>query len=277
MLFAQVNNNVFAIIGGGGTMVVKPYLNHRFGIELFERLTDENSEEIISITYRGISGTLNQSNLIYKEGQRLSDTIEFDSIPTNIVLTLTDYIKDSFFDFIDFDNRDVKLEISNSFLIKQRINFNQLHKLFLKTDEILILRERKELTSFVQVADKKFVDDASPKLLMKELRDVMVYEFGSDRHRAKKFDIAFVHPSELPAFSESDRYVVTFTGDQVGVEIFNKNEIFKQGLKYLYDVLGERVSQHDFNKAMWKLFVLSYKSGKTKTAPLLKPIPCALT
>lgn len=277
VLFAQVNNNVFAIIGGGGTRVVKPYLNDRFGIELFERLTDENSEEIISITYRGISGTLNQSNLIYKEGQRLSDTIEFDSIPTNIVLTLTDYIKDSFFDFIDFDNRDVKLEISNSFLIKQRIDFNQLHKLFLKTDEILTRRERKELTSFVQVVDKKLVDYEYPKLLMKELRDVMIYEFGSDRSRNKKFDIDFVNPSKITDFYESERYVIKFKGEQVGTEVSNKNEIFKEGLKYLYNKLGEKVSQYDFDKAMWKLLVFSYKSNKPIKAPFFKHITCELS
>ncbi|CAM1346380.1 DUF6119 family protein [Tenacibaculum crassostreae] len=276
VLFAHVNNNVFAIIGGGGTRVVKPYLNDRFGIELFERLTEKNSEEIISITYRGISGTLNQSNLIYKEGQRLSDTLEFDSIPTNIVLSLTDYIKDSFFDFIDFEDRNIKLEISSSFFIKQRISFYELHNLFFRIDEILKNRNRLYLTSFVQVTDKKFEDDEYPKLLMKELRDVMVYEFGSDRKRVKKFDIDFVHPSKIKDYYESDKYVIKWKGDHKGIEVNDRSKIFKKGLKYIYDDLGEQVSQGDFNNSMWKLLVLCYKSGKVIKAPFFKYITCEL-
>ena len=276
VLFAHVNEKVFAVIGGGGARVVKPYLNDRFGIELFERLTDENSEEIISISYRGISGSLNQSNLIYKEGQRLSDTLEFDSIPTNIVLSLTDFIKDNFFEFIDFDDRDVKLEISSSFYIKQRIDFNNLHQIFIRIERILNDRKRVYLTSFVQVTDKKLVDNEYPKVLMKELRDVMIYEFGSDRGRTKKFDTDFVHPDKIKDFYESDRYVVKLKGEQKGVEVYDRNKVFLKGLKFLYDTLGEQVSQQDFNNSMWKLQVLCYRTGKQIKAPFFKYITCEL-
>ena len=75
VLFACIDNKIFAVIGGGGTMVIKAFQNHRFGLEFYEYLTTLD-EEIVSLTTRGISGTLTQSNRIFKEGQRLSDVLK---------------------------------------------------------------------------------------------------------------------------------------------------------------------------------------------------------
>jgi hypothetical protein len=87
VLFACVEDKIFAVIGGGGTMVIKSFQNYRFGLEFYEYLTTLD-EEIVSLTTRGISGTLTQSNRIFKEGQRLSDVLNCVNIPSSINLIL---------------------------------------------------------------------------------------------------------------------------------------------------------------------------------------------
>ena len=135
MLFACVEDKIFAVIGGGGTMVIKSFQNYRFGLEFYEYLTTLD-EEIVSLTTRGISGTLTQSNRIFKEGQRLSDVLNFVNIPSSINLILKDEIKDTYFDFIDFGNKNVQLEIASYFHIKHSRSFKELHQLFQRTNAV---------------------------------------------------------------------------------------------------------------------------------------------
>lgn len=276
VLFASTENSVYAIIGGGGSRVIKTFQNQRFGIELFEHITEED-EQIVSITSRGISGTLTQSNFIYREGQRLSDTLDFANIPTKIVLTLSEFIKDNYFNFIEFDNRDVKLEVGSYFHIKHRITFLNLHLLFFRIDEILINRDRKYLTSFIQIVDKELIDSEYPKILMKELRDEMVNKFRPDTNNNNKFDIDFIHPSKIQQFYECDKFEIKLKGDnKQGVIIENRKELFDECLNFIYLKKGINVTQNDFNSIVWQLQVICHKGKRNFRAPFFKYVTCEI-
>ena len=204
VLFASIKDNIFAIVGGGGSRVITPFRNQRFGLELYEHLT-QLDDEIVSITTRGISGTLTQDSRIFRNGQRISDTLNFTFIPSKIVLVLKDILKDSIFDFIDFGYKTIYLEISSYFNIKHRISFKELHNLFIKTDEILKTSNSNSLTSFIPIKEKSVDKDELIKLLFIKLRDDMINKFGQTRGvNPRKFDIDFIHPSNTNAFYECE-------------------------------------------------------------------------
>ncbi|QXP59718.1 DUF6119 family protein [Olleya sp. HaHaR_3_96] len=265
VLFACVEDKIFAVIGGGGTMVIKSFQNYRFGLEFYEYLTTLD-EEIISLTTRGISGTLTQSNRIFKEGQRLSDVLNFVNIPSSINLILNDEIKDTYFDFIDFGNKNVQLEITSYFHIKHSISFKELHQLFLRINEIMTTQKRRALTSFEEIKERGLTDDEFVKILMIELREDMLNRFSVARGTSpRKSDIDFVHPSKLKQFYECDRFEIKKKGQRKDFTIVNdRNKIYKAGLEFVFNQLDLNATQQDFNKIMWRLRVDGFKGNSKK-------------
>ena len=265
VLFACVEDKIFAVIGGGGTMVIKSFQNYRFGLEFYEYLTTLD-EEIISLTTRGISGTLTQSNRIFKEGQRLSDVLNFVNIPSSINLILKDEIKDTYFDFIDFGNKNVQLEIASYFHIKHSISFKELHQLFQRMNEIMNTQTRRALTSFEEIKERGLTDDEYVKTLMIELREDMLNRFSQTRGtNPRKSDIDFVHPSKLKQFYECDRFEIKKKGQRKDFTIVSdRNKIYKAGLKLVFNELGLNATQQDFNKIMWGLRVEGFKGNSKK-------------
>lgn len=77
VLFAVVDNYIFLFIGGTGIRAILRYINHRFGLELYEYMADPNEDIINFITTRGISGNLSQEKKVYAYGQKLGDTLNF--------------------------------------------------------------------------------------------------------------------------------------------------------------------------------------------------------
>ncbi|WP_339660029.1 DUF6119 family protein [Croceibacter atlanticus] len=265
VLFSCVEDKIFAVIGGGGTMVIKSFQNYRFGLEFYEYLTTLD-EEIISLTTRGISGTLTQSNRIFKEGQRLSDVLNFVNIPSSINLVLKDEIKDTYFDFIDFGDKNVQVEIASYFHIKHSISFAELHLLFKQMFSIMTTQTRRALTSFEEIKERGLTDDEFVKILLIELREDMLNRFSPTRGDSpRKSDIDFVHPSKIKQFYECDRFEIKKKGQRKDFVIVNdRNKIYKAGLEYVFSQLDLNATQQDFNKIMWGLRVDCFKGNSKK-------------
>lgn len=265
VLFACVEGRIFAVIGGGGTMVIKSFQNYRFGLEFYEYITTLD-EEIISLTTRGISGTLTQSNRIFKEGQRLSDVLNFVNIPSSINLILKKEIKDNYFEFIDFGNKNVQLEIASYFHIKHSISFAELHQLFIRIDMIMSVETRRPLTSFQEIKDRSLTDNEFVKILMVVLREDMLNMFSPTRGESpRKSDIDFVHPSKIKQFYECDRFEIKKKGQRNDFLIVNdRNKIYRAGLEFVFSQLNLNATQQDFNKVMWGLKVDGFKGNNKK-------------
>jgi|25_taG_2_1085351.scaffolds.fasta_scaffold00300_15 hypothetical protein len=265
VLFACIDDKIFAVIGGGGSMVIKKFQDHRFGLDFYEYLTTLD-EEIVSITTRGISGTLMQNNRIFKEGQRLSDVLNFVNIPTNINLVLKQEILDTYFPFINFGSKSVQLEISSYFRIKHKISFSELHQLFQTMNEVMNSQARRSLSSFIEIKDKKYTEDEFVRELLRRLRDDMFNSYSETRgENPLRFDIDFVHPSKTTQFYECDRFEIKTKGKNPdSIEVFDRNKIYQEGLRFVYNKLEQNATQYDFNKIMWGLKVNGYKGNDTK-------------
>jgi hypothetical protein len=278
VLFSIVNGNIFAIVGGGGIRVIKRYINHRFGLDFYEYLTDLK-EEIISISTRGISGKLTAKQETFREGQKLIDTLNFTNIPSKISLFLREDLKDDIFDFIDFNNNKVYLEICSYFNIKYKISFLTLHKLFIRMDEVLTTLDKKSLTSFIQVKDKNLCNSTYRLELYRLLREDMMNFFAPGRgENPYRFDIDFLHPSNLQDFYECDKYELKARGQRLPFFTTNyKEKLYREGLKYIYEELGVNNSQYDFNGIVSGIKVFGFVGDVRKTkAMFTQHITCEI-
>ncbi|WP_299115825.1 DUF6119 family protein [uncultured Winogradskyella sp.] len=270
VLFAVIKGDIFATVGGGGLRVIKRYLNHRFGLDFFEYLTIPKEDVVVNMTVRGISGTLVQQSDIYRNGRRLIDCLSFTEIPTKINLNLREDLKNSIFDFIHFNNENVCLEVGSYFYIKHSIPFKTLHVLFKKINEVFRLHEPTSISSFVRVQDKTLVDDEFKKILLGNLYDDMLNMFAPNRSaNPYKFDIDFIHPSKIRDFYECDKFELKAKGKRTPfLETSNKDILYKETLRYLYNNLENRNDQFEFGKILLGIRVIGYRDDKQKTVAM---------
>ena len=279
VLFAVIKGDIFATVGGGGIRVLKRYINHRFGLEFFEYLTIPKDDLVISMTARGISGRLSQQSGIYRNGRTLLDSLKFTEIPTKINLILRDDLKNSLFDFIDFNNETICLEVGSYFHIKHSIPFESLHKLFKKINEIHRLHKPTPISSFNKVQDVKLIDDEFKKILLNNLNDDMLNKFSQTRgSNPYKFDIDFIHPSKIQDFYECNKYELKAKGRKKPFfETTNRDELYAEGLRFLFDTLENVNDLFEFGKILLGIRVIGYRDKRVKTlAMFIQHITCEI-
>ena len=264
VLFACLENNIYSIVGGGGSRVIIRYQVQRFGLDFFEYITDLN-EEVLSIEFRGISGKLSKRKDIFKDGLKLIDVLNFTNIPSKINLKLKQEIKDSVFNFIDFGERTTIIEIGSYFNIKHKISFDELHKIFKTINEISKSNLKKQLTSFVEVKEKDVIKDVYKQELIFVLYNYMNDLFSPARSNFPKHpEIEFVHPSNIQDFYESELYVYKLKDINKKFEFNDKNTLLYEGLKLIYENY-QSVDLIEFRRIVSGLWLYGLRKNKTLT------------
>jgi hypothetical protein len=92
-----------------------------------------------------------------------------------------------------------------------------------------------------------------------------MYSTGSAKD-SPKFDIDFIHPSNIQGFYECDTYKLVLKGKKKSFyETNNKNKLYKRGLFKMYNLLGDTSTELDFNTILLGMRVQGYRNGQKKT------------
>ena len=279
VLFASINNTLFAIIGGSGVQVIKRYMNHTFGIDLFERISDPANDVVYSIDSRGITGNLSLTRETYRNEQRLIDSLQFGRIPVHMRLLLRDVLMADVFNFLAVEDiTKVVAEVSSSFFIKYRMTFDETHALLLRIDEILQINQPKPLSLFVRERDKGLIENNYRLGLYARLRDDMMLKIppGSDPS-TKGFDYDFTHPSKWDEYYECDTYKLIARNAEIPFHTSeDRHGLYRATLDYIYTSLEEN-TQFNFNSIISGIRVYGYRNGDQRThAMFTQHLSCEL-
>ncbi|GGF73938.1 DUF6119 family protein [Wenyingzhuangia marina] len=280
VLFVSISDKIYSLVGGGGISVVKKYLNHTFGIDIYECLADLDHDQISSITLRNIAGKLTEERDIFRNGQNLADSINFTDIPRKINLELRKELKETIFNFIDFSNDKTLIEVSTYFFIKQKVNFETFVELIKVLTNLEDNKLHTPISSFVKEKDETLISAEYEKILHNEIYDIMIDLYGPNRQNTtRRFDIDFIHPSKIIEFYECDTYKVYAKKKRnCFFETNDKYLLFEKTLEYIYSQLGDKLeSIYDFNSILFGIKVIGYKNEKKQTiAPFLQHITCEI-
>ncbi|MBX2980314.1 MAG: TIGR04141 family sporadically distributed protein [Flavobacteriales bacterium] len=279
VLFSSVNNTLFAIIGGSGMQVIKRYLNHTFGIDLFERIADPANDIVYSIDSRGITGNLSLTKETYRNEQRLIDSLQFGRIPVHMRLLLRDVLVADVFDFLAVeDMTKVVAEVCSSFFIKHRMTFDETHALLQRLDEILQIQQPKPLSLFVRERDVGLIENNHRLGLYSRLRDDMMLKIppGSDPN-AKGLDYDFTHPSKWDEFYECDTYRLFARNAEIPFHTSgDRHGLYRAALQYIYENIEEN-TPYNFKAIISGIRVYGYRNGAQCThAMFTQHLSCEL-
>lgn len=241
-LFILIESEIFALIGGRGISVIKKFINHSFGLDLYEKISDPQNDVVHSQMSRGVTGNLTSEQRTYRNEQKLADSLSIGRLPNSFYLMLRQELKDSVFDFIEFDDENVYLEIGSSFCIKWKLSFDQTHQLILKLVDILKNGTGKPLSRFERFRDTEFCNNNLRMALYDHLRNDMVRLNTPGSTTINNLDFDFVHPRKLNLFYACDIYSAYTKGAKTPFfETRDRTKLYSEILKYLYGI----VDQHD--------------------------------
>ena len=228
-------------------------------------MTIPKDDIVVSMTTRGISGRMTQQSSIFRDGRTLLDSLSFTEIPTKLNVIIRDDLINTVFDFIDFNTDIIYAELGSYFQIKHSISFESLHLLFKKINEIHRKFKPKPISTFSKEKDPSLIDDQFKMILLSNLRDDMINKFGAAQS-SYKLDIDFIHPSKLQDFYECNRYELKAKGRKKAFfESANRNELYSECLKYIYDNMSNRSDQYEFNTIILGIRVYGYRDKKIRT------------
>jgi hypothetical protein len=280
VLFAQVEQRVFCVIGGKGISVIKRFINDSFGIDFYEKIADPVNDIVHSQFSRGVSGNLSSEQKTYKSEQKLQDIFAIGLIPKKKYLQLRKELKDTFFDFINFDETEnVYLEIGSSFCLKWKISFNQLDELIVCVNEILKIEGHKSLSRFDKIVDGEFIKYNLFPALLHKLRDDMVRLSTPNSNYGMLLDSDFVHPNpeKIRLFYECDEYKAYFKGSQIPFfETRDRTTLYTSILQYIYKIV-EPDDEFEFGKMIMGVRIRGYVGDTKKTeAMFINHLTCEL-
>jgi len=274
VLFALIENNIYALIGGRGIAVIKRYINHTFGLDLYEKIADPENDIVYSLNSRGITGNLSSQQETFRNEQKLQDALTLAKIPNKLYLILRQDLKDTFFDFLDFNSNDnVYIEISNSFSIKWKISFEQTSMLINTIHDIYKTPTTTYLSRFVRIRNKNLIDKNLTNLLFEKiLTDTRRFV---STNNTTNFDFDFVHPDKLIPFYECDEYKVFLKGARNPLYVTKDHStIYHATLKYLYDTINI-MDEWNFRTVVSGIRVRGFIGNKKKTeAMFINHISC---
>jgi uncharacterized protein (TIGR04141 family) len=281
VLFIYDDTDIFCLIGGHGTQVIKRFLDDTFGLDLFSRIVDENKDLILSAKYRGMTGNLAGGAEVYRNEQKLNEIVTFGRLFKEIVFEINEINRKEFFHFIGDPKENTLSCIANSsFLIKSGISFDQTHQLIEKIIEIIKIKPLKSLGTFSQIKDLHKINNNYMPSLYEKLRDDMVIEFKQGGYKDNlRFDFDFGHPSNFLEFYECDKYIVTIKDGKksIIVETTKRENIYKETMKYLSEQ-ESIVLLVDFMRVLGGTIVHGHRDNKKPIkAPFIQYISCEIT
>lgn len=266
VLFAIVGAKIFAVIGGSGLVVIVRYLNHTFGLDLYEKISNPEEDIVNSMESRGITGNLASQKENYRKDHRLIDTLSFTRIPVRLNIQLRDVLIADVFDFLNISQEDKAFaEIGKSFFIKCKMSFEQTHQMILKINDILELNNSTPLSRYERIRDENLINNSLRLDLYTKIRDDMMLRIppGSNAN-APHFDHDFVHPSKLEKFYECDTYKLFARNEKIAFySTSDRTTLYDEGLRYLYE--KAEPNQGDFNFIISGIRVKGYLNDEVKT------------
>lgn len=268
VLFCGIGSNLFAIVGGSGIRVIKKFLNDRFGIDLFERFMNPNEDLVISHVSRGILGNLSENRKVYRNDKYLNEAFDVTDVPTKLVVRLRQEIKDSLFDFIKFSSNTSVVEVGSYFFLKIRVDFDSLHELIRKIDEILRYPKSGNLTSFVKIEDQSLITNSLEMNLFSEIYNDLGNKFNPNplKIHFNEKDIDFIHPSNLIGFYECDKYEIEVSHQKKLTRVvYDRESLYLECLKVLEHQIGVPQDLFTFIKFLRRIRIKGYRNNELET------------
>lgn len=267
VLFIKHKGEIYCVISGSGMNVIKKYINPSFGIEIYQRIANLTSDNIVELNTRSIANNISFKTQTFNLNQTIAETLEYSEIPVKIKLKVRDELKQGEFKKYDLDSTQTLLEVGSYFFLKKKIDFQELNSLIEDIDRIYKTYKPKQLTLFSKISEKNTVEKLDDHLLELVVADIQLHNNPVSSAKFQSDVIEIVHPSKLERFYECNAFVVRykFSRGKSDIEVFDRGELYFNCTKFIFESAEDIANRAKLKQDIFKLNIVGYVNDKEVT------------
>lgn len=235
ILFMEINFNLYAWVGGNAFWLIAGYVDHYYGLMAYDKIMSLEEDEAVSTKSRGITGARMGVSEQYRDNFRIINYLQFGKIPKELQVKLNTASSNKHFDFLLRKSTDkLQIAIGKSFKINKAIDFNELHQITKRLDDISMLPAQDLISSYIPIENPFYIRKLRDELEDKVWNSIP-FTIG-DSNVPDGFHFDFCNPNKIDAFYEAEKYQLMERVDEGNVRsklldtLFDKNEIYKRAI-----------------------------------------------
>lgn len=241
ILFMESEHALYALVGGTAYQVIVNFIDHQFGLSMYDRIISLENDEAISTKSRGITGQRVGMSEQFRDQHKMINYLQFGKIPKDLQIKLYEKTAYEHFHYLMEDESErLTISVGKAFRINRSVTFNDLHNIIEEIDSILELAPKELLSSYIQEKDEEIIKELQLELNRRIFNNIPVV-LGTSTRQDDQFDFDFCSPNNNEAFYDADYYRLKEKGEdkpKLFSTVIYKEEIYGKVIKRAYELCG---------------------------------------
>lgn len=234
VLFVETEHELFAIVGGTAYRIIVNFIDHSYGLTIYDKIINLTQDEATSTKSRGITGQRIGMSEQFRDRYKMINYLQFGKIPKELHIKLSEDTSEEYFDFLLSKPAErLNITVGKGFRINKQVSFEVLQQIVDILGVMLGLAPQQLLSSYIELRDAAEIDDLQ-KALNKKIFNHIPYVLGSSRNAADNFEFDLASPNNLEAFYVAETYQLKEKkGDkyELFATVTDKDKIYEQVLR----------------------------------------------
>lgn len=268
VIFISSNKNLYCVTSGSGTNVIKKYLNHYFGIELYQHFASLNEDITITINTRGVTGNLSQRSNTYNYNQSIKDSLIYSEIPNKLKIVMRKELRNGIFKKFKLDDSNSIMEIGSYFSFRKKLNFKELKELISIIEKVQTNKKNYiNLSLFNRVTESNILDDLRNKLIGNIIENIIMHDQPGTLKRSNFDGVEIVNSKYIEKFYECNSFKLHFYKHQAKKDLIinDRDNLYFDITKFIYDNLDNITDKSEILKKINSLSVKGIIDSKEVT------------
>jgi len=173
IIFIYNNEHIYAVTKGGGHFVINKYIKEDFGVEILERLIDENDSDLRSISERVVIGNVLAAQKFFKPDHKFTDEQSFAKFYKAIDALIS---KDKLYNLLGIKTTRTSMIIrgENNLKIGNQLKFDELINRVVKVNSLINATKTAHLNKFKKVTKKQLEVALLNETLEMRLNNILI-------------------------------------------------------------------------------------------------------
>lgn len=205
LLFIEILNELFVVVGGNAFWIVTPYIDHVFGLTFYDRLITLDKDEAISTKSRGLTGKRAGVSEQFRDEHRMIDFLQFGKIPKELHIKLSHEISSLYFSNLLSAGERLKIVAGKGFKINKEVDFDDLDLTINAFKDILSVVPKEEISSYINIQNISEISNLNSELtnlIYNNIEQVV----NQSKSSLDDFEFDFCNPNNIEAFYNADSY-----------------------------------------------------------------------
>lgn len=267
VLFIETEHNLYVAIGGNAYTIVVNFVDHSFGLDIYDRIIEIDKDEAFSTKSRRIIGQQVGLSEQFRDNYKMINYLQFGKIPKELHIKLDGSTSNQYFGFLlKKANERLKISAGKALSIHREVDFNTLHLIINELCTINQLAPQELLSSYTEVRDVEIINELQIELNNRIFNYIPFLQRTANTS-AQHFEFDFCSPNNIEAFYTAESYQLKEKGEEkheTFATLTDKDDIFKTVVLRAYEVCGNNENAILFY--LRGVRVLCYRGSKVVTS-----------